>query len=234
MNVLSDAFIWLNDPLNWSGPSGIVALTIEHLWMSALALALAFVIAIPTGMALARSERGGGLTVILANTSRAFPTLALLTVFAITSIGFGNNATVLAVAAFAIPPILTNVYVGMQEVDRAVLDAATGMGFTPTKALLTIQMPLAAPTIFAGVRTSAVQSVATVPLAALVGGGGLGVIIVTGMSNQNYGKALAGGVLVALVCLILEGVLALIQRLIGRDRTARRKKNTNKRLSGVS
>ncbi|HLR55428.1 MAG TPA: ABC transporter permease subunit [Actinomycetales bacterium] len=212
MNIFSDAFIWLNDPLNWTGSSGIVQLTIDHLWMSALATLAAMVIAIPLGVYLARSSRGGGLTVIAANTSRAFPTLALLTIFAISPIGFGNRATVLAVAAFAIPPILTNVYVGMREVDADILDAARGTGMSPAHVLGSVQLPLAVPTIAAGVRTAAVQVVATVPLAALVGGGGLGVIIVTGMSNQNYGKAMAGGLLVAALCLALEGLLALGQR----------------------
>lgn len=214
MSVFSDAFTWLNDPLNWTGSGGILKLTVDHLWMSALATVGAMVLAIPVGVFLARSSRGGGLTVILTNTSRAFPTLALLTIFAISPIGFGNRATVLAVAAFAIPPILTNVYVGMREVDADVLDAARGTGMSPARVLGSVQLPLAVPTIAAGVRTAAVQVVATVPLAALVGGGGLGVIIVTGMSNQNYGKAMAGGLAVAALCLILEGVLALVQRLV--------------------
>ncbi len=214
MSVFSDAFTWLNDPLNWTGSGGILKLTVDHLWMSALATVGAMVLGIPVGVFLARSSRGGGLTVILTNTSRAFPTLALLTIFAISPIGFGNRATVLAVAAFAIPPILTNVYVGMREVDADVLDAARGTGMSPARVLGSVQLPLAVPTIAAGVRTAAVQVVATVPLAALVGGGGLGVIIVTGMSNQNYGKAMAGGLAVAALCLILEGVLALVQPLV--------------------
>jgi len=214
VNIFSDAFTWLNDPLNWSGSSGISRLMVEHLWMSALATGIAMAIAIPIGVWLARSNRGGSLTVIAANTSRAMPTLALLTIFAISPIGFGNSATVIAVAIFAIPPILTNVYVGMREVDVDVLDAAAGTGMAPAMVVSLVQLPLAVPTIAAGVRTAAVQVVATVPLAALVGGGGLGVIIVTGMSNQNYGKATAGGLLVAALCLVLEGLLALAQRYV--------------------
>lgn len=212
MNVLEQAFVWLNDPLNWRGKNGIIQLLIDHLWMSLLATLVAVVIALPLGVFLARSRRGSNLTVIATNTSRAFPTLALLTIFAISPIGFGNNATVLAVAIFAIPPILTNVYVAMREVDADVLDAARGTGMSPTRVLAGVQLPLAVPTIAAGIRTAAVQVVATVPLAALVGGGGLGVIIVTGMANQSYGKALAGGVLVAALCLVLEGLSALAQR----------------------
>ena len=212
MNVVSEALTWLNDPLNWQGKSGIISLLIDHLWMSLLATLAAIVFALPLGVYLALSRRGANLTVIATNTSRAFPTLALLTIFAISPIGFGNSATVLAVAIFAVPPILTNVYVGMREVDPDVLDAARGTGMSPARVTGSVQLPLAVPTIAAGIRTAAVQVVATVPLAALVGGGGLGVIIVTGMANQSYGKALAGGVLVAVVCLALEGLLALAQR----------------------
>lgn len=206
--------MWLNDPWNWQGHSGVIQLLLDHLWMSLLATGAACLISLPLGIFLARSGRGSTLTVIATNTSRALPTLALLTIFAISPIGFGNRATVLAVAFFAVPPILTNVYVAMREVDPEILEAARGTGMGALRVLGTVQLPLALPTIAAGIRTAAVQVVATVPLAALVGGGGLGVIIVTGMANQNYGKALAGGVLVAIVCLSLEGILALIQRVI--------------------
>lgn len=214
MSVFQEALVWLNDPWNWQGQQGIVQLLLDHLWMSLLATIGACAVSLPLGIVLARTRRGSNLTVIATNTSRAFPTLALLTIFAISPIGFGNRATVLAVAIFAVPPILTNVFVAMREVDPEILEAARGTGMGRARVLRSVQLPLALPTIAAGIRTAAVQVVATVPLAALVGGGGLGVIIVTGMANQNYGKALAGGVLVAVLCLSLEGLSALVQRAI--------------------
>lgn len=213
-SVLTDALVWFNDPLNWAGRGGIPALTLEHLTMTALAVLAAAVIALPLGIWLGYTGRGGTLTVVVANTTRALPTLALLTLFAASAIGFGNRATVLAVTVFAIPPILTNAYEGIRGVDPDVREAAVGMGMSRGRVLRVVSIPLALPLIGAGLRTSAVQVVATIPLAALVGGGGLGIIIATGIATQRYGKALAGAILVAAICLALEGALALAQRLL--------------------
>ncbi len=213
-SVTGDALVWLNDPLNWSGPTGVLARLAEHLGMSALAVALAAAVALPAGIWLGHARRGGGVAVVLANASRALPTLALLLIFASTAIGFGNRATVVAAAVFAIPPILTNAYTGVLGVDPDVRDAARGMGLTPARSLLQMELPLALPLVAAGLRTATVQVIATVPLAALVGGGGLGPIIVSGFANRRFGQVLAGAVLVAAVCLVAEGLLALAQRAV--------------------
>jgi osmoprotectant transport system permease protein len=213
-HIISDAIAWLNDPLNWSGPHGIGALTVEHLGMSGAAVLLGAGFALPLGLWLGHRHRGGQLTVLLSNVSRAMPTLALLTLFASSAIGFGNRAVVIAAAIFAVPPVLTNTFTGMLEVDADVLDAARGMGTGPWRMLWHVEVPLALPVIAAGVRTAAVQVVATVPLAALVAGGGLGVIINTGLSTLRYGQVLAGGVLVAVLSMSVEGLLAGAQRLL--------------------
>jgi len=182
--------------------------------MSAIAVLAAAALALPLGIWLGYAGRGATLTVVVANTTRALPTLALLTLFAASAIGFGNRATVLAVTIFAIPPILTNAHEGIRAVDPDSKDAAAGMGMSRSRVLRAVAIPLAIPLVAAGIRTSAVQVVATIPLAALVGGGGLGVIIVTGIATQRYGKALAGAVLVATICLVIEGLLALAQRVV--------------------
>jgi len=158
---------------------------------------------------------------VVSNVSRAIPTLALLTIFAATPIGFGNRATIIALAVFAIPPLLTNTYVGVREVDRDVVEAARGMGLSGRSVLLRVELPLAVPLIAAGFRTATVQVVATATLAALVGGGGLGRIITDGFGQQDQPQILAGGILVALLALVTEGVLALVQRSVtpGRERT---------------
>lgn len=212
--LLAQALRWLNDPLNWQGPHGVPALTVEHLGMSVAAVALAAVVALPLGMWLGHRPRGGTLTVVASNTSRALPTLALLFIFATTGLGFGDRPTVLAAALFALPPILSHAFTGVREVDPAARDAAGGMGMSPGRVLATVELPLALPLIAAGLRTAAVQVVATVPLAALVGGGGLGTIIVSGFATQRYGQVVAGGFLVAVLCLAVEGVLAVGQRVL--------------------
>lgn len=213
MDVLQEAIVWLNDPLNWTGSTGVFALTAEHLRISALAVLLAAAVAFPLGVWLGHRRRGGVLTVVLANTSRALPTFALLTIFAATGL-FGATATILAVAVFAVPPILSNTFTGLMEVDADVRDAARGMGMSGRRSLALVELPLALPLVAAGLRTATTQVLATVPLAALVGGTSLGSIIVQGMALQRYGQVVAGAVLVAGLCLLVEGVLALVQRAV--------------------
>jgi osmoprotectant transport system permease protein len=221
MSTLSDAIVWLNDPLNYQGSSGVPYLTYEHLYITGASVLIAAVVALPLALGLGHTGRGGGLTVVVSNVSRAIPTLALLTVFAATPIGFGNRATIIALAVFAIPPLLTNTYVGVREVDRDVVEAARGMGLSGRAVLLRVELPLAVPLIAAGFRTATVQVVATATLAALVGGGGLGRIITDGFGQQDRPQILAGGILVALLALVTEGLLALVQRAVtpGRERT---------------
>jgi osmoprotectant transport system permease protein len=211
VDVLRDAVTWLNDPLNWTGRDGVLALTVEHLRISALAVLLAAVVALPVGVWLGHRGRGGVVTVLVANTSRALPTFALLTIFASTGL-FGATATILAVAVFALPPVLGNTVTGLTEVDADVRDAARGVGMSGARSLALVELPLALPLIGAGLRTATTQVLATVPLAALVGGTSLGSIIVEGMALQRYGQVVAGAVLVAGLCLVVEGVLALVQR----------------------
>jgi osmoprotectant transport system permease protein len=228
VSIWADAWTYLSTAVNWTGAHGltrptfdggwkfaqdsIAALTIEHLYMSAAAVITAAAIALPLGMALGHARRGGGLTVVLSNVSRAMPTLALLTLFAASSIGFGNRAVIIAAAIFAFPPILTNAYTGMANVDADVTEAAVGQGLTRLQVATRVELPLAWPLIASGLRTSAAQTVATVPLAALVAGGGLGVIINTGLAAQAYGQVLAGGVLVAALTLGVDAAMGTLQR----------------------
>ena len=220
MSLLGDAFVWLNDPLNWQGTKGVPHLTYEHLYISFLAVFFAALVAVPTALVLGHTGHGGGATVAMTNLSRAIPTLALLTIFAATPIGFGNRATIVALAVFAVPPLLINTYVGVRSVDPDVVEAARGMGLSPSAVLLRVETPLAVPLIAAGFRTATVQVVATAGLAALVGGGGLGVVINDGLGQQDRPQILAGGILVAALAVIVEGVLALVQRWVtpGRER----------------
>ena len=210
MDILRDTFTWLNDPLNWTGRDGVIGLTLEHLAIAAIAVLIAAALALPVGILLGHRRRGGTVSVVLANTSRALPTLALLTLFAAAGM-FGNRAIVIAAAIFAVPPILSNAYTGVLGVDPDVRDAARGMGMSGPRLLRLVELPLALPLVAAGLRTAAVQVVATVPLAALVGGGGLGVIIVKGFGTRDFGQVVAGGLLVAALCLAVEGVLAVAQ-----------------------
>lgn len=210
MNRLQEAMGYLNDPFNWTRDGGILDLLVQHLRISVLAVLVATVFAVPIGMLLGHTGRGGGVTVAASNVSRAVPTLALLTLFAVTPIGFGPTATTVALAVFAFPPILTNTYVGFRQVDRDVVEAARAMGMSGRQVMLRAELPLAAPLLMTGLRTAAVQVVATVTLAALVAGGGLGGIITLGFAQQNYGVVLAGAVLVAVLAVLTELLLVAL------------------------
>ena len=210
MSGFGDAVVYLNDPFNWTRANGILDLGAQHLRISAIAVLVAMVVGIPVGAVLGHTGRGGGFTVALSNVSRAIPTLALLTVFAVTPIGFGPTATTIALALFALPPVLTNTYVGFRGVDRDVVEASRAMGMNESQVVLRAELPLAMPMLMTGVRTAAVQVVATATLAALVAGGGLGRIVALGFGQQDYGQIIAGAFLIAVLALLTELLLSLV------------------------
>jgi osmoprotectant transport system permease protein len=217
MNVFQQAFIWLNDPLNWTNPDGILARTSEHLQISAAAVGLGCLVSWPIGVWLGHTGRGGGMIVAIANLTRAMPTVALLTTFPLTFIGFGYPAIILALAIFAVPPLLANAYLGVREVDPEVRDAALGMGLNGRQLVARVELPLALPYLASGLRTAAVQVLATATLAAFVNGGGLGMIITRGFGLglvDGGGQVVAGGLVVIVLCLAVEGLLAIAERLV--------------------
>ena len=217
MNHLSDGIVWLNDPLNWSNPGGLVDRLQEHLIISFWAVLIGCLIGWPLGIWLGHRGRGGAAVVTFANLTLALPTLALLTILPLTPLGFGKPPVVVALAVFAIPPLLANAYTGLRSVDPEVREAARGMGLSGGQMLRQVELPLAVPYLAAGLRTAAVQVVATAALATFVNGGGLGEIISAGFGlgiSVGGGQIVAGGIVVVLLALLVEGVLAAVQRLV--------------------
>jgi osmoprotectant transport system permease protein len=217
MNAIEQTIRWLNDPLNWTNPGGIFDRLGEHLYISAAAVALGCLVAWPVGLWLGHVRRGGALVVLISNLTLAVPTLALLTILPLTFLGFGKPAVIVALAVFAVPPLLANAYTGVRQADPEALDAARGMGLSGAQLLRRVEIPLAVPYLAAGFRTAAVQVIATAALAFFVNGGGLGQIIAAGFGldiSAGGGQILAGGLLVALLALLAEAVLAVVERLI--------------------
>lgn len=215
--MIAQVWAWLTDPAQWSGPNGIPVRLAEHLQISGFAMLLACLVALPVAVWLGHVGRGGFLAINVGNVGRAIPTYALLVIFAsMDPIGVGEKAAVLALAVFALPPLLTNTYVAMRQVDPEVKDAARGMGMTGGQLLRRVELPLALPFTFAGLRTTTVQVVATATFAALVGGGGLGRYVVDGFGLQDPAELYGGVVLVALLSVAVELVLAAVQRRITR------------------
>jgi osmoprotectant transport system permease protein len=217
VNFLQQAVAWLNDPLNWTNPGGILDRLGEHLYISAVAVVLGCVVAWPLGLWLGHTGRGGGIVVVFSNVTLAIPTLALLTILPLTALGFGTRPVIVALAVFAIPPLLANAYTGVRQVDPETRDAARGMGLSGGQLLRRVELPLSVPYLAAGLRTATVQVVATAALASYVNGGGLGQIIRAGFGlgiASAGGQILAGGLLVALLALAVEGILALVERAV--------------------
>ncbi|MFF7356746.1 MULTISPECIES: ABC transporter permease [Streptomyces] len=214
MNTLTATWHWLADPAHWSGDDGVRHRLFQHLVLTVVCLVLSCLVALPVALVLGHLGRGGALAVNISNVGRAVPTFAVLVLLLLTPVGrWGEGPTVVALVLFAVPPLLTNAYVGMREVDRGVVGAARGMGMTGRQMLLRVELPLALPMVLNGVRIAAVQLVATATIAALAGGGGLGRIITAGFNLASTPQVVAGALLVAAFALVVEGVFELAERL---------------------
>ncbi len=232
MQFLASVLAWLVDPARWQGTDGIPNRVGEHLWLSALAVLIAVLLAAPLGVWLGHRGRGGFLAVNVTNLGRALPSMALLA-FALPptialGLGLGFWPTLVALVPLGIPPILTNSYTAVRAVDPDVVEAGRGMGLSEWQVLRGVELPIAAPLIIAGIRNAAVAIVATATLGALVAGGGLGRYIVDGLALQDYQRLFVGALLVALLAIVTEILFGLLERTItspevrgGREQTTR-------------
>ncbi|WP_314617837.1 ABC transporter permease [Streptomyces stackebrandtii] len=214
MTTLSDAWSWLTTAAHWSGENGVWHRLGEHLFLTAVCLLLSCLVALPVALVLGHLGKGGALAMNLANAGRAVPTFAVLVLLLLSPLGpYGDWPTIIALVVFAVPPLLTNAYVGMRGVDADVVRAARGMGMTGGQTLARVELPLALPLVLTGVRIAAVQLVATATVAALAGGGGLGRIITAGFNLASTPQVVAGAILVAALALLVEGIFEGVQRL---------------------
>lgn len=202
---------WFTDPAHWSGSNGVPARLLEHLGYTGLALLVALVIAVPMGLIIGHTGRGGFLVVSMANSLRALPTLGLL-VLLVLFLGIGLGAPLIALIVLAVPPILAGSYAGVRAVDPAVVDAARGMGMRGSDVLLRVELPNALPLILGGVRSAALQVISTATIAAFVALGGLGRYIIDGLAVRDYSQMAAGSLLVSLLAIVADLGLAGLQR----------------------
>jgi osmoprotectant transport system permease protein len=213
MSTLLKVLDWFLDPVHWSGPDGIPIRLVQHIQLSAESVAIGALLALPLGILLGHYGRFGNLAINISNVGRAVPSFGLL-VISFQLFGLGDLPIIISLTALAIPPMVTNTYVALREVDADIKEAARGMGYRELAQILRVEIPLAVPLIMAGVRTSAVQVVATATLAALVAGGGFGRYVIDGFAQQDYTKLVAGAILVALLALATELALAGAQRVL--------------------
>jgi osmoprotectant transport system permease protein len=218
MRFASDVAAWFFDPAHWRGADGIPHRLLEHAELSALAVVCAMALAIPAGVLLGHARRGGLLAVSVVNIGRAIPSFAIVAVALPITIrlhlGFGFWPTWLAVFLLALPPMFTQSYTAVSTVDAEAVSAARGLGLTESEILRRIEVPLAMPLIVAAVRVAAVQVVATAPLGALVGWGGLGRFIIDGLAIFDMPQVFGGAALVALMAIATDAGFGLLQRVL--------------------
>jgi osmoprotectant transport system permease protein len=212
MNHFGNAFAWLFEPVQWSGPTGIPARILEHLGYTGLAVLLGLVIALPIGAVIGHTGKAGVL-VGAVNGLRAIPELGLL-ILLVLLMGIGVLPVTLALITLAIPPILAGTYAGIRNVDPAVVDAARGMGMREGRILWSVELPNALPLILGGLRAATLQVLATATIAAYVSLGGLGRYVIDGLYIRDFPQALGGTYVIAALALVVEGLLIGLQWLV--------------------
>ncbi|WP_198042107.1 ABC transporter permease [Kitasatospora azatica] len=210
---------WLNDPGNWTAAGGVFDQLAAHLQYALIALVIATVLALPAGLLIGHTGRGRWL-VTTANTVRALPVVGLLILLYVMLAPHIHDRgdtvylipTEIVLVLLAIPPILSNTYAGVDNVSAAVRDAASGMGMRGAQVVRRVELPNALPLIFSGLRSAALQVIATATVAAYLGLGGLGRFVYDGQASQNFAERNAGALLVALLAAAADIILAVIQR----------------------
>ncbi|WP_020662982.1 ABC transporter permease [Amycolatopsis benzoatilytica] len=222
MSFFAQLSQWLADPNRWSwtDPAGIPFRTVQHLWFSALSLVIAMALTVPLALWLAHYRRGQFLASSAVNIGRAIPSFGLIILFWFLASRWGANTDfwplLLALVALALPPLFTNTYAGVVQLEQEVVDAARGTGYREWQIMLRVELPLASPVIVAAARVAFLQLVATVAIGAIVNdGGGLGRYIVDGfaLGEQGHGEIFGGGLAVVILALVCEGVFALLTKL---------------------
>ncbi len=219
MTLFGDVARWFADPAHYQGSDAVQTRIFEHVAVSGLAVLVGVLVALPIGLYLGHTGRFGLVAVNVANIGRAIPSLAAVALaipIAGTLLGVENGLgfwpTFFALIPLALPPILTNAYVAVRDVDRDVIEAARGMGVSESGILGRIELPLAMPLVLAGMRTAAVNVIATATLGALVAFGGLGRYIVDGLALREYDRLFAGALLVALLAIAAELAFSAFER----------------------
>lgn len=211
MEFIGQVATWFLDPAHWTGTNGVPWRVGEHLVMSVLAVLIGVAIAIPAGLAIGHTGRAEQVSTAVAGLGRAVPSYALLILF-VPLFGLGFASALPALILLAIPPILVNTVAGIRDVDADTVEAGRGMGMTEREVLMDVELPAALPAIVLGLRTSAVQVVATATLVALVAGGGLGRYIVDGFALRQDDRLFAGAVLVAVLAIGTDRAFNWAQR----------------------
>ncbi|MFB8145558.1 ABC transporter permease [Microbacterium sp. NPDC056003] len=215
MNFFLEAFAWIFSPAEWPNGLPLPTAIMQHLLFTFGSVVIASVIAIPAGWIIGHTGRGREIAVFLSGAARALPSLGLIVLlYLVLGVSLKTEAAVTAFVLLAIPSILAGAYAGFEAIDRTVIDAGRAMGMTPWQILWKIEVPLGLPLLIGGLRTATLQVVATVTIAAYVGLGGLGYYIIQGIPLRDFPQILGASIVVIALALALDGVFAVVQRLV--------------------
>jgi osmoprotectant transport system permease protein len=240
MNLIALGFAWIFNPIHWKTTAlgtGIPDALAQHLILSGSSLLIALIIAIPLGLYIGHTGKGRSVAVIASNVSRALPSLGMLSILLLiindpSWLPAGYLANIIVYVILGIPPLLAGAYTGLEQVNRQTIDAARAVGMTEWQILTKVEIPLGAELIVGGVRSAALQIIATVTIASVLGQISLGTYIEGGYQEGDYPQMVAGAIMVAALALIVDGLLALVQRFVvprGLSRATTKTRNTTAR-----
>ncbi len=236
MNPFIEGLQWLFTPSHWSdvnGGAGIGTELVNHLRYTVVALFFVFLIAVPIGLLIGHTGKGRSVAIVASNIARALPTLGLLAVL-ILALGIGILPTTIVLVLLGIPPLLAGVYSGVESVDRQTIDAARALGMTEWQILVKVEIPLSIALLIGGLRAATLQIVATVAIAAVYGGNGLGRYVVYGVAQRDFAQAFGGAILIIVLALVIDGLYAVVQRFVVPRGVSRRANDRNTTARGDS
>jgi osmoprotectant transport system permease protein len=210
-SILTEFTDYVGDPSNWTGAGGLLQRLVEQSVYTVSALLMAAAIALPVGLLIGHTNRGSFLALNVANAARALPSTGLL-IFLALAITIGVGPVMVALVILGVPPILASTYAGIRNVDPNVVDAARGMGMTGREILWGVEVPIALPLVFSGLRSATLQIVSTATIAAVVGLGGIGRPLYDSIQLRNYAVAMAAALLVAALAVAFDLFFAVVTR----------------------
>jgi osmoprotectant transport system permease protein len=210
MNIFTGVYLWFSHAENWLGENGILIRLAEHIYYVSLSLAIACAIALPLGVLMANYRKGANVAIGVFNLGRALPSLGIV-ILAIMVIGYETSTVIIALVTMSIPPILTNTYVGINQVDSSLKHAAKSMGMRRGQMFMQLELPLAFPLIFSGFRSALVQLIATATIAAYAGFGGLGRFLIDGLGRNDTPQIIGGALVVSALAIASEWVCSIIE-----------------------
>lgn len=215
MNMVAEVYLWFSLPENWLGENGILTRLAEHIYYVSLSLAIACAIALPLGVLLANYRKGAHVAIGVFNIGRALPSLGIV-ILAIMVIGYETSTVIIALVTMSIPPILTNTYVGIDQVDSSLKQAARSMGMRKGQMFIHLELPLAFPLIFSGFRSALVQLIATATIAAYAGFGGLGRFLIDGLGRNDTAQIIGGALVVSTLAIASEWICSGVEKIMVR------------------